>query len=132
MANGGSNPNARPASPTQPVDDRLDTWGEIAAYRKVEQRAAQRWQEIRDLPIYRQHESRSARRYRVRDQGLVNQGYGVFGESRRTQHEQGAQDAYRYGNEGSDSPPLEFHISHISDLLFALRRHRTWPRLACS
>ncbi|HUI42043.1 MAG TPA: helix-turn-helix domain-containing protein [Terriglobia bacterium] len=53
VANEGSNPNARQAQQTPPVDGRLDTWGEIAAYLKVEQRTAQRWEEIKDLPIHR-------------------------------------------------------------------------------
>lgn len=53
VANEGSNPNARQAPQTSPVDHRLDTWGEIAAYLKVEQRTAQRWEEIKELPIHR-------------------------------------------------------------------------------
>lgn len=46
-------PGAPKVSQTPPAEDRLDTWGEIAAYLKVEQRTAQRWEETGSLPVKR-------------------------------------------------------------------------------
>ena len=53
MANERFDPKFRQGSETPPVEERLETWGEIAAYLKVEQRTAQRWEEILSLPIHR-------------------------------------------------------------------------------
>ena len=53
MANESFDPKLRQESETPPVEERLETWGEIAAYLKVEQRTAQRWEEILSLPIHR-------------------------------------------------------------------------------
>ncbi len=52
VANESFDPKLRQGSET-PVEERLETWGEIAAYLKVEQRTAQRWEEILNLPIHR-------------------------------------------------------------------------------
>lgn len=46
-------PGAPKVSQTPPPEDRLDTWGEIAAYLKVDQRTAQRWEEQANLPVKR-------------------------------------------------------------------------------
>ena len=53
MADESFDPKLRQRSQTPPVEERLETWGEIAAYLKVEQRTAQRWEEILSLPIHR-------------------------------------------------------------------------------
>jgi TolB-like protein/Tfp pilus assembly protein PilF len=53
VANESFDPKLRQGSETPPVEERLETWGEIAAYLKVEQRTAQRWEEILSLPIHR-------------------------------------------------------------------------------
>ncbi|HEV2424839.1 MAG TPA: tetratricopeptide repeat protein [Terriglobia bacterium] len=46
-------PGAPKVSQTPPPEDRLDTWGEIATYLKVDQRTAQRWEETAKLPVNR-------------------------------------------------------------------------------
>jgi len=48
-----SNPTLREAPRTPPIEQRLDGWGEIATYLKIEQRTAQRWEESRGLPVRR-------------------------------------------------------------------------------
>jgi len=53
VADESFDPKLRQRSQTPPVEERLETWGEIAAYLKVEQRTAQRWEEILSLPIHR-------------------------------------------------------------------------------
>jgi hypothetical protein len=47
-------PSAEPAqSPVDPVDDRLDSWKEIAAYARRGVRTVQRWERDSGLPIHR-------------------------------------------------------------------------------
>src|SRR6266404_3598390 len=48
--------------PSEPhVSDRLDSWKEIAAYLKRDERTVRRWEEREGLPIHRhQHKSRAA------------------------------------------------------------------------
>ena len=53
MTNEGPAAKARQAIPTPRAEQRLETWGEIAAHLKVEQRTAQRWEELNGLPIHR-------------------------------------------------------------------------------
>ena len=53
MANESFDPKLRQGSQAPPGEERLETWGEIAAYLRVEQRTAQRWEEILSLPIHR-------------------------------------------------------------------------------
>jgi len=53
VANESFDSKLRLGAQTPPVEERLETWGEIAAYLKVEQRTAQRWEEVLSLPIHR-------------------------------------------------------------------------------
>src|SRR6266404_1602275 len=48
--------------PSEPhVSDRLDSWKEIAAYLKRDERTVRRWEELEGLPVHRhQHKSRAA------------------------------------------------------------------------
>src|SRR5438445_7663494 len=57
----GSGPHNR-EEPSEPhVSDRLDSWKEIAAYLKRDERTVRRWEELEGLPIHRhQHKSRAA------------------------------------------------------------------------
>jgi len=53
MGNESFDPKLRKGVQPPPAEERLETWGEIAAYLKVEQRTAQRWEEVFSLPIHR-------------------------------------------------------------------------------
>src|SRR2546426_6084700 len=57
----GSGPHNR-EEPSEPhVSDRLDSWKEIAAYLKRDERTVRRWEEQEGLPVHRhQHKSRAA------------------------------------------------------------------------
>src|SRR5437899_10601525 len=57
----GPGPHNR-EEPSEPhVSDRLDSWKEIAAYLKRDERTVRRWEEREGLPVHRhQHKSRAA------------------------------------------------------------------------
>src|SRR6266699_88054 len=57
----GTGPNNREEPSGSLASDRLDSWKEIAAYLKRDERTVRRWEEREGLPIHRhQHKSRAA------------------------------------------------------------------------
>ncbi|HYY72306.1 MAG TPA: tetratricopeptide repeat protein [Candidatus Bathyarchaeia archaeon] len=57
----GAGPHNREQLPEPHISDRLDSWKEIAAYLKRDERTVRRWEEREGLPVHRhQHKSRSA------------------------------------------------------------------------
>jgi len=57
----GTGPNNREDPSGSLASDRLDSWKEIAAYLKRDERTVRRWEEREGLPIHRhQHKSRAA------------------------------------------------------------------------
>jgi len=59
MPGSDSHDREEPSKPQ--VSDRLDSWKEIAAYLKRDERTVRRWEELESLPVHRhQHKSRAA------------------------------------------------------------------------
>src|SRR5207249_6895292 len=57
----GTGPNNREEPSGSLASDRLDSWKEIAAYLKRDERTVRRWEEREGLPVHRhQHKSRAA------------------------------------------------------------------------
>src|SRR5437667_6157004 len=57
----GPGPHNREEPSEAHVSDRLDSWKEIAAYLKRDERTVRRWEELEGLPVHRhQHKSRAA------------------------------------------------------------------------
>jgi len=57
----GPEPHSREERSGSRTSDRLDSWKEIAAYFKRDQRTVRRWEESEGLPVHRhQHKSRAA------------------------------------------------------------------------
>jgi TolB-like protein/tetratricopeptide (TPR) repeat protein len=57
----GTGPNHREEPSGSHASDRLDSWKEIAAYLKRDERTVRRWEERESLPVHRhQHKSRAA------------------------------------------------------------------------